>query len=304
MKAQVLVKSRIEDPELRAQRRQLVESKSVSELSQISSWSDFPIPTTIERMMSKSDISSLAAPSTPAFDVNNIYATLPSSLKSEVMVRSRIEPPEILEQRRQLCQSKSVSELSQMRSMADFPIPTTIERMMNSKRDPSQDSKIYDFSDPSKLSENIYATLPKSLKSEVLVRARVESPEVLRSRQEIVQSKSVSELAQMRSFNDFPLPTPIENLVYGKTAIKVPKVPMPSDDASSSGYDIYASLPRSLKKEVLVRSKVEENEDVLRERQAIVSSKKPAELSQIHSFAEVPLPRAIENWMHHSGDDK
>ena len=66
------------------------------------------------------------------------------------------------------------------------------------------------------------------------------------------------------------------------------------------GHDIYASLPRSLKKEVLVRSKIEEDENVLKERQAIVSTKSPAELSQIHSFAEVPLPRKIESWLHHS----
>ena len=71
----------------------------------------------------------------------------------------------------------------------------------------------------------------------------------------------------------------------------------------SGGYDIYASLPRSLKKEVLVRSKVEEDPAVLQERQAIVSSKSPAELSQIHSFAEVPIPREIESWLHH-GDDE
>ena len=74
-------------------------------------------------------------------------------------------------------------------------------------------------------------------------------------------------------------------------------------EPSGRGFDIYASLPRSLKKEVLVRSKVEEDEDLLKERQAIVSSKSPAELSQIHSFAEVPLPRAVESWLHHSGGE-
>ena len=69
MKAPVLVKSRVEDPEVRDFRKQLVESKSVSELSQISSWSDFPIPSTIERLMSKSDTTSTGAISTPSFDM-------------------------------------------------------------------------------------------------------------------------------------------------------------------------------------------------------------------------------------------
>ena len=57
-------------------------------------------------------------------------------------------------------------------------------------------------------------------------------------------------------------------------------------ESQSGGYDIYASLPRSLKKEVLVRSKVEEDPDVLQARQAIVSSKSPSELrsSSSHVF--------------------
>ena len=61
------------------------------------------------------------------------------------------------------------------------------------------------------------------------------------------------------------------------------------------GHDIYASLPRSLKKEVLVRSKIEEDENVLKERQAIVSTKTPAELSQIHSFLKIPFSKLYFN---------
>ena len=68
MKAQVLVKARVEDPEMQQYRRQLTESKSVSELSQISAWSDFPIPTTIERMLSKSDVS-MSPSGPPSFDM-------------------------------------------------------------------------------------------------------------------------------------------------------------------------------------------------------------------------------------------
>lgn len=236
------------------------------------------------------------------FFSNNIYATLPSSLKSEVLVRSRVEDPEVLQERRQVCQSKSVSELSQMRSMSDFPIPTTIEKLIQAqKTDRGETPK--EPLDAAKWTENIYATLPRSLKSEVLVRTRLENPDVLKSRQEVVQSKSVGELAQVNSFADFPLPTPIEKMIQGQS--KLPNMLAKSPTAGSmidpetGKYDIYASLPRSLKKEVLVRAKIEENEHVLKERQAIVSSKSPAELSQIHSFAEVPLPRAVESWLQH-----
>ena len=44
----------------------------------------------------------------------------------------------------------------------------------------------------------------------------------LATRQETVQSKSVGELAQMNSFSDFPLPTPIEKMIQGKTSLKMP----------------------------------------------------------------------------------
>ncbi len=212
--------------------------------------------------------------------------------------------------RKEITQSKSVSELSQVQTLADFPIPTTIERLIQ-KPEANKDGEEKPPMSPARLQENIYATLPKSLKSEVLVRSRVESPEVMHARQELTQSKSVNELSQVNSLSDFPVPKPIENLIQGKSSL-LPKSPVPPAEGgqpaetgeSGSGYNIYASLPRSLKKEVLVRSKVEEDEEVLKERQAIVESKSPAELSQIHSFAEVPLPRRVEAWLHQGEDGK
>ena len=54
--------------------------------------------------------------------------------------------------------------------------------------------------------ENMYATLPKSLREECLVRSREEDQEVARERQRMVQSMSVSELAKVSGFSDIPLP--------------------------------------------------------------------------------------------------
>merc|ERR1711983_248545 len=99
--------------------------------------------------------------------------------------------------------------------MADFPIPSTIEKLMVNKEAGTTSSEAKPPMTPARIQENIYATLPKSLKSEVLVRTRVEDPEILRNRQEVVNSKSVGELAQVTSLSDFPLPTPIENLIQG-----------------------------------------------------------------------------------------
>ena len=63
-------------------------------------------------------------------------------------------------------------------------------------------------------------------------------------------------------------------------------------------YDIYASLPRSLKSELLVRNKVEEDAEELKRRRELVETKTPGELSQIHTLNEVPVPRRIEAWLH------
>ena len=48
---------------------------------------------------------------------------------------------------------------------------------------------------------------------------------------------------------------------------------------------------------------MEENEEVLQQRQALVESKSPAELSEIHSLGELPIPSRIEAWLHGSNPD-
>ena len=53
MKTELLVKVRDEDPEIQKQRQELTRSKSPVELSQMSSISDFPVPTTFEKMLQK-----------------------------------------------------------------------------------------------------------------------------------------------------------------------------------------------------------------------------------------------------------
>ena len=79
-----------------------------------------------------------------------------------------------------------------------------------------------------------------------------------------------------------------------------PSVESPRPESRSARQvvgDIYASLPRSLKDQVIVRTKTEEDEELLRQRQEIVATKSPAELSQIHNLAEIPIPGRIETWL-------
>jgi len=158
----------------------------------------------------------------------------------------------------------------------------------------------------------MYATLPKSLKSELLVKSCVEDPEISEERRALTQSKSVSELSQIKSLSDIPIPENLEKLISRTATNKTESPEEQSTDSrpvsrnmSVKGFkdDMYASLPRSLKDQLIVRTKVEENEEVLQQRQALVESKSPAELSEIHSLGELPIPSRIEAWLHGSNVD-
>ena len=68
---------------------------------------------------------------------------LPAGLKMELMVKSKVEDPEVQKQRQEMVNNKSVAELGQIHGLSDIPIPTTIERLVNraEKRKIDADSK-------------------------------------------------------------------------------------------------------------------------------------------------------------------
>merc|ERR1712008_425326 len=87
-----------------------------------------------------------------------------------------------------------------------------IEKMINKKK-PDVDDSISNFSsvDPDQGTiKRLYERLPDNLKTEVLVRARQEDPEIQSARAEICKSKTVSELSQITSFDEFPLPKTVD----------------------------------------------------------------------------------------------
>ena len=63
-----------------------------------------------------------------------IYGTLPLSLKeTKLLVKATCEDPEVQRARAEVVKSKSVHELSQVTSLADIPIPDTIENILKKK---------------------------------------------------------------------------------------------------------------------------------------------------------------------------
>lgn len=139
-----------------------------------------------------------------------------------MLVKTKQEDPEVLEQRRRLAQSKSVQELSQLRSLSDFPVPSTLKRLVSKSNKDLSGARSGNSSIRTSLSnlstkEGVYATLPRSLTTkEVLVKSRYEDPELQRERQALTQAKSVSELAQISSISDFPVPANISRLFSPK----------------------------------------------------------------------------------------
>merc|ERR1719394_1296619 len=329
----LVVKAVCEDPEVQAARAEVVKSKSVNELSQVTSFADIPIPDAIENLMKKKPERNSLAPaerkkkfkdqmkaqSTQSLS-QSLYGSLPRSLKQDLLVKARVEDPDVLAERRAVVASKSVSELSQITSLSDFPVPTTLSRAFHKSMERlngMKSEKPVDVNDSRPISpgarsiqENLYATLPRSLKSEILVKSVVEDQETQMQNMALTQSKSVSELSQIKSLSEFPIPDRIENLINNRSDTtnnkNLNQTPeqlsladsRPMSQASRRGMnDIYASLPRSLKDQLIVRTKVEENEEILAQRQALVESKSPVELSEIHSLAELPIPSRIEAWL-------
>ena len=300
LKTEVLVKSRVmEDPEELERRKELIESKKPKELSKINGLNDFPIPTRIETLISKKGGGSKTdlAPKSMSFsDLGKLDAwrdKLPESMKSEVLVKARVEDPEVQRQRAEITKCKTPNQLSQINSLADFPIPTTIETMLEKR---PKSSVPMAEPDPRPMKDKLYDTLPRSMKSEVLVRVRDEDPELQKQRQELTRSKSPVELSQISSLAEFPIPKNIESLLNKKAT---------SDAVDNAGptppprrfrrEELYDSLPASLKTEVLVKTKVETDEEVLKQRQELTRSKSPAQLSEMKGLDDFPIPTFVEN---------
>jgi len=79
------------------------------------------------------------------------------------------------------------------------------------------------MSSPSQIKENLYATLPRSLKSELAVTTKIQDPEVVQERREMVAKKSVNELSQVTTLSDVPIPSPIQKMIDTAQHINDPK---------------------------------------------------------------------------------
>merc|ERR1719490_536530 len=245
----LMTKSVVEEPEVQAARAEVVKSKSVAELSQIATISDFPLPETIENLFSNKTVDRKQyAPAERRKKINEakskstqslsqgMYASLPRHFTMELAVKTVEQEPDLVAERRELLASKSVSELSQVKSLADFPVPDIVQRAFHKSmgslggnkaaQDPSKassarvggDSPLAMPRNTKELGEALYRGLPSSLTAPVVVRSKVEDPTVLIERQQLQQTKSIHELSKIRNLNELPIPGNV---------IRMPDVPLP-----------------------------------------------------------------------------
>merc|ERR1712037_877909 len=245
----LMTKSVVEEPEVQAARAEVVKSKSVAELSQIATISDFPLPETIENLFSNKTVDRKQyAPAERRKKINEakskstqslsqgMYASLPRHFTMELAVKTVEQEPDLVAERRELLASKSVSELSQVKSIADFPVPDIVQRAFHKSvgslggskpaQDPSKpsaarvggDSPLAMPRNTKELGEALYRGLPSSLTAPVVVRSKVEDPTVLIERQQLQQTKSIHELSKIRNLNELPIPGNV---------IRMPDVPLP-----------------------------------------------------------------------------
>ena len=74
-------------------------------------------------------------PTSPQSFKDSIYGSLPRSMKEQqLLVKSKIQDPELVKERQELVRTKSPAELSQISSVADLPIPAPVENMLKRKR--------------------------------------------------------------------------------------------------------------------------------------------------------------------------
>merc|ERR1719507_411383 len=297
-----------EDPEVLAKRQEIVAGKSVSELSKMSGLDDFPLPTRVETLVrkkrvlkstdEKENVKKGVSRSVTSLSAKSITSlSIPESLLTPLAVKSVVEDQDLVAKNKEIIKTKSVGELSRVGALSDSPIPDNVENLYNkltapSSKRPAPAAPTERPASQQGLKETIYETLPRSMReTQLITNSKFEEDEErLKERQELTRTKSPTELSQISSMSDFPIPTPVENLLKKK---RKPK--MDTEDKEKGPFKIYDTLPASLTETKLMTKSVVEEPEVQAARAEVVKSKSVAELSQIATISDFPLPETIEN---------
>jgi len=285
---------------------EIIRSKSPLELSQIGSLKDVPIPKTIEKFFEPKDEE--AEEDEEGASLAQKFSTLPASMKTNLLVGAKVEDQELVQQRSETIKAKSVVELSEIHSVSDIPLPSTLTRLAKRDYAPVERKKLFKQQMKSQstqsLTNSLQSTLPRSLReTQLLVSSKVQDPEVLNSRKSLAEGKSIAELSKVTSFKDIPVPSFFSRMA-SKSMSKLNfasngHLQDPDDVDSKTDTGIYATLPKSLNCELLV-SKSIQDVSLLEERMQLVSEKSTKELARIGSMKDFPVPDNLRNFYYKS----
>merc|ERR1711962_1138234 len=302
----------VEDPDVVKARQELVSGKSVSELGQIHGLDDFPVPDKIQSLLRKKRVLKTTeekeslragiARSLTSLSTKSITSLgMPESLKCQLAVKSVVEDQELVAKNKETVKTKSVGELSAIGALSEIPIPDNIENIYKTiteklQRTEDKEAPPERPSTPQSYKEKIYDTLPRSLREQQLLCATKleEDQERVHERQELTRTKSPTQLSQISSISDFPVPKPIEQLLQKKSEQEESDSPVPPPRKWRQ-EDIYDSIPASLKSELLVSHTTSLDPEEAAAKMEFVRTHTPAELGQIHSLSDIPIPDIIEN---------
>ena len=239
--------------------------------------------------------------------------TLPKSWRDTKLitnVKERDIADDTVKQRKLLVETTSPAALSEIRGFSDFPVPQVFSRRSRSasetrkpkaRRDSNRSNSEARSVDGGSTTGGKLAAAFGSTKLVTKVKV-TQDREKLAGRRALTESQTPAQLGNITSLGDFPLPTTLERFM--KSSDKKPRASSAaaaddSEEGRSGGGlnldDMYSNLPRAFKSEVLVKSKVQEDEEKITQRRRMVESMKPAELAQINSLGDIPMPSALEN---------
>merc|ERR1711962_626640 len=195
------------------------------------------------------------------------------SLNQPLMVKVRTEKPEVREARQALTEEKNPSQLANIESVGDFPIPNVFGSGAEDEEETEAKELMTMPKNMEEWQQAAYNTIPRSLREQNIVTAIKENldPEELARNQELTRSKTPAELSQITSLSEFPVPDNIKNSLTSErkpdNTKKEPKKRRHSvtePEGPPEPFSLYSTLPRSMRETKLVTNvKVEEDEEVL-----------------------------------------
>ena len=246
---------RLENQEEAAARQQLVKSKSPAQLAEINAIDDFPLPSKMKNFLSPSERKIQAQKQSRKNSVS-------SSSVSKWKIGSILN-----------LKSKSKTEEEHLNSH-----PSSLQKSQSS---PNLKDNRDDQQQPAKWSD----TIKKSINNQCLVRSKFEDPIVQAERAALLKKKTVSELSQIRSFNEIPIASTLQQMMKEKAKNEEEKHLEKQQKTAVQDY-----IPEALKSQLLVTTKSGQDQEVLRERQDLVRCKTPSELGQVRSISDLPIP--------------